>query len=113
MGETNLSSDSLTRQLSDPTNVARSLLDGDRDHLLAAERSEFMKQEYKVESLNTCIDELQQQTYLWRKPFSDMKNLEESKFDNRKELVVRERKHTIQRLISQIQGVAREGELHE
>ena len=57
LGATNLSSDSLIRQ-----NVARSLLDGNRDHLLAEARSELMKQEYKVESLNTCISGLQKQT---------------------------------------------------
>ena len=45
-----------------PANVAKSLLEGNRDHLLAQARSELMKQEYKVESLNTCINELQQQT---------------------------------------------------
>ena len=48
---------------SNPANVAKSLLDGNRAHLLAEARSELMKQEYKVESLNTCISELQQQTY--------------------------------------------------
>ena len=66
--------------------LARSLLDGNRDHLLAEARSELMKQEHKVESLNTCISELQQQTYSWswRTPISDMQNLEESKFDYKK-----------------------------
>ena len=56
------SSESFFR-FSNPANVAKSLLDGNSDHLLAEARSELMKQEYKVESLNTCIDELQQQTY--------------------------------------------------
>ena len=41
-----------------PENVAKSLLDGNRDHMLAEARSELMKQEYKVESLNTCTNEL-------------------------------------------------------
>ena len=49
-------------RFSNPANVAKSLLDGNRDHLLAEARSELRKQEYKVESLNTCISELQQQT---------------------------------------------------
>ena len=31
--------------------------------MLTQARSELMKQEYKVESPNTCISELQQQTY--------------------------------------------------
>ena len=46
-----------------PANVAKSLLDGNRDHLLAQTRSELMKQKQKVESLNNCISELQQQPY--------------------------------------------------
>ena len=39
-------------------NVARSLLDGNRDHLLTQARSELMKQEHKMESLKNCINEL-------------------------------------------------------
>ena len=35
-------------RFSNPANVAKSLLDGNRDHLLAEARSELMKQEYKV-----------------------------------------------------------------
>ena len=53
-------------RFSNPAKVAKSLLDGNRDHLLAEARSELMKQEYQVESLNNCIDELQQQTYAQR-----------------------------------------------
>ena len=44
-----------------PANVAKSLLEGNRDHLLTQARSELMKQEHKVESLNTCKNEIQQQ----------------------------------------------------
>ena len=44
-----------------PANVAKSLLEGNRDHLLTQTRSELMKQEQKMESLNNCICELQQQ----------------------------------------------------
>ena len=54
-----------------PANVAKSLLDGNRDHLLAEARPELMKQEHKVESLNTCIGELQQQTYAQRLELED------------------------------------------
>ena len=50
-------------RFSNPANVAKSLLAGNRDHLLTQARSELMKQEHKVESLNTCINEFQQQTY--------------------------------------------------
>ena len=70
-------------RIAGPANVGKSLLDGNMDHLLAEARSELMKQEYKVESLETCISELQQQTYSQRSeledmPISDMQNLEES-----------------------------------
>ena len=51
--------------------MAKSLLDGNRDHLLAEARSELMKQEDKVESLNTCISELQQQTHAQRLELED------------------------------------------
>ena len=58
-------------RFSDPANVARSLLDGNEDDLLAEARSELMKQHYKVESLNNCISELQQQTYAQRLELED------------------------------------------
>ena len=54
-----------------PANVAKSLLDGNRDHLLTQARSELMKQEHKVESLSICINEPQQQAYAQR---LDMEN---------------------------------------
>ena len=49
-----------------PANVAKSLLEGNRDHLLTQARSELMKQEHKVESLSNCINELQQPAYAQR-----------------------------------------------
>ena len=58
-------------RFSNPANLARSLLDGNRDHLLTEARSELITQEYKVESLNTCINELQQQTYAQRLGLED------------------------------------------
>ena len=58
-------------RFSNPANLAKSLLDGNRNHLLAEARSELMKQEYNVESLNTCISELQQQTYAQRLELED------------------------------------------
>ena len=58
-------------RFSNPANEATSLLDGNRDHLPAEARSEIMKQEYKVESLNTCIHELQQQAYAQRLELED------------------------------------------
>ena len=55
----------------DPANVAKSLPEGNRDHLLTQARSELMKQEHKVESLNNCISELQQQAYAQRLELED------------------------------------------
>ena len=75
-------SNELFIRFSNLANVAKSLLDENRDHLLAEARSELMKQEYQVESLTTCISELQQQTYAQRLELEDAhQNLEESKFD--------------------------------
>ena len=56
---------------SNSANVAKSLLDGNRDHLPTQARSELMKQEHKVESLNNCISELQQQAYAQRLELED------------------------------------------
>ena len=39
-------------RFADPANVGKSLLDGNKDHLLDQARSEIMKQEHSVESLN-------------------------------------------------------------
>ena len=46
----------------DPSNLGRSLLEGNKDDLLGQARSELMKQELHVESTNKCIGELQRQT---------------------------------------------------
>ena len=53
-------------------NYAKSFLDGNRDHLLTQTRSELMKQEQKVESLNNCIYELQQQACAQRLELEDV-----------------------------------------
>ena len=50
---------------------AKSLHDEIRDHLLAQERSEHVKQEHKVESLNESISELQRQAYTQRLELQD------------------------------------------
>ena len=67
MGVANLSSDSLTGQML--RNLF--LMETEITHLLAEAGSELMKQEYKVESLNTCISESQQQTYAQRLELED------------------------------------------
>ena len=84
-----LRSDESIFRNSNPANVAKSLLDGNGDHLLTQARSELMKQEHKVESLNNCISELQRQAYAQRlelenAPITDTLNLDENKFDNKK-----------------------------
>ena len=55
----------------DSSNVGRSLLEGNKHHLLSQARAEIMKQEHQVESLNNCISELQQQTYAQRLEIQD------------------------------------------
>ena len=57
--------------IADPTNVGKSLLDGNKDHLLGQARCEHMKQEHQVGSLNNCISELQQQAYAQRLELED------------------------------------------
>ena len=47
----------------DVSKVGRSPLEGNKGHLLSQARSELMRQEHHVVSLNSCINELQQQAY--------------------------------------------------
>ena len=68
----------------DPANVEKSLPEGNRDHLLTQARSELMKQEHKVESLNNCISELQQQAYAQR---LDLANARHEYVETRREQV--------------------------
>ena len=42
----------------DPSNLGRSLHECNKDHVLSQARSELMKTEHQVESLNNCISEL-------------------------------------------------------
>ena len=77
----------LSKINSNPRHVAKSLLDGNRDHLLTQTRSELMKQEQNVESLNRCISELQQQVSAQRlelRPITEALNLVENKCDYKK-----------------------------
>ena len=55
----------------DPANVRKSLLDGNKDHLLNQARSELLKQEHQVGSLYSCVAELQQQDYAQRLELED------------------------------------------
>ena len=58
-------------RIADPANVGKSLIDGNKDHVLDQARSELMKQEHQVGSLNNCIDELQKQAYDQRLELDD------------------------------------------
>ena len=58
-------------RFSNLANVAKSLRGGNRDHSLPQARSELLKQEHKVESLNNCISELQQQAFAQRLELQD------------------------------------------
>ena len=55
----------------DPVKSGRSLLEGNKNHLHSQARSELMKQEHQVESLNNCISELQQQAFAQRLELQD------------------------------------------
>ena len=58
----------------DPPNVGRSLLEGNKDHLLSQAKSELMIQEHQVGSLNNCISVLQQHAYCQRLELQDVQH---------------------------------------
>ena len=58
-------------RLAEPANVGKSLLDCNKDHLLNQARSELVKQEHQVGSLDNCIDELQKQAKTQRLELED------------------------------------------
>ena len=47
----------------DPSKLGTFLLEGNEDHLLSQARSELIRLEHQVGSLNSCINELEQQAY--------------------------------------------------
>ena len=55
----------------DPSNVGRSLLEGNKDHLLSQAKSELLRQEHQVGPLNNCISELQQHACTQRLELQD------------------------------------------
>ena len=73
----------------DPSNVGRSLLEGNKDHLLSQARSELMRQEPQGGSLNNCISELKDWNY--RTLNTDMLSLDENKFVRKKNNLWRKR----------------------
>ena len=70
------------------SNLRGSLLEGNKDLLLNQARSDLVKQEHQVESLNKCIGELQRQTEEQKLALhgehTDLLNLDENKFDFKK-----------------------------
>ena len=64
-------------KLADPSNLRRSLLEGNEDHLLSQARSELMNQEYQVGSLNS--DKLMLKDWNYRMPIMDLLSLVENK----------------------------------
>ena len=53
-------------RFADMANIGKSLLDWNEDHLLNQARSELLKQEHQVKSLDNCVDELQEQAHAQR-----------------------------------------------
>ena len=53
-------------RFSNPETSVKSIQEGHRDHMLAEAKCEVMKQEFKVDSLNTCIREPQRQPHSQR-----------------------------------------------
>ena len=60
----------------DMSNLGRSLLESNKDHLLSQAKCELMRQEHQVGSLNNCNSELQQHAYAQRLELQDAWNIE-------------------------------------
>ena len=58
-------------RFADQANVGKSLLDGNKDHLLNQARSQLTKQQHQVRSLNNCFNDLQNQAYAQRLELED------------------------------------------
>ena len=71
------------------SNLNGTLLEGNKDRLLSQARSDLAQKESHVESLNKCIDDSQkraevQDTGHCKKYKTDLLNLDENKFDYKK-----------------------------
>ena len=68
----------------DPSNLGRSLLEGNLDNLLSQAKSELTRQEHQDGSLNNCISKLQQKAcatdWNYRTLNTDILNLDDNKF---------------------------------
>ena len=74
-------------RIADPSNVGRSLLEGNKDHLLSQPKSELMRQEHQVGSLNNCISELQQHACAQR---LDLEDAHHGYFESREQVRLQE-----------------------
>ena len=78
------------------------LLEGHRGHMLADAKSEILKQECKVDSLNACIRELQRQAHSHRLELDSAHGgCEESRKPDCEELVLREKTLQHTRILQQ------------
>ena len=79
----------------DTLNLGRSLIEGNKDHLLSQARSELMRQEHQVGAIINCISELSNKLALkdrnYRTHNTDILNLDENKFVYEKKLSVKEK----------------------
>ena len=66
----------------DPSNLGRSLLEGNKDHLLCQARSELMRLEDQVGYLKKCTSELQQQAFAQR---LELQNAQHGCIESRRE----------------------------
>ena len=75
-------------RFADTAHIERSLLDGNKDHLLNQARSELMKQEHQVGSLNNLSMSFKNKLMLkdrnWKTLITDTLTLDENKFDYKK-----------------------------
>ena len=57
-----------------PSNFSGTPLEGNKDHLVNQAKSDLVRKESHVESLNKCIDDLQKQTEVQDREFQDVQN---------------------------------------
>ena len=98
----------------DPSNLGRSLLEGrKKDHLLSQAKTELMKQEHQVGSLNNCISELQQHAYARRLELQDAQH---GYVESRREQVRLQEESSLKEMVlrdTQIRSVHEIGEMME
>ena len=78
----------------DPSNLRGSLLEGNKDCLLNLARSDLAKQELHVESISASVhfnDKRKSEDWPNRTHNTDLSNLDENKFDYKKNLCMKEK----------------------